>query len=855
MGATVLEGGPLRSSTASWEGGSLPIPGLHPVHHLRKRLDSIKRVTAPVTTDPRPAPQTPPVQTFGETPDSPGDDFRALRGNLTDRMTSSGKWDDVDDPDAAIAKGIPVSIGPDGDHMKIGRHIQRLAKIKDFVPELNATDEFSEPDHQRAENGQFASGSGGASTQKAKGPKADPARASRALERAQRAEREADEHERKGEKNSAIVKRGRAKAEMETYHKFRDKSADALDQAPELTMTDQARAAGVLYLNAGRVLLLLRSPSATDYPSVWGFPAGHVESGESPDGGAIRESREEVGYAPSLIRPLLDKNGFVLFTCGDYFEPTLNQESIGYVWAPVDALPKPLHPGVEDAITKAVAQSSGMDKRDFDTNGWFEVKNNPLSKVGIYDYRGNQLTDAPDPSAMYKVYRPAEELSHPDTIKSFKLLPWINDHVMLGKGDGLTPAERKGVHGVIGQDVYFDKDSGTLFGNIKTFSSALADAINAGKKELSCGYRCEYDWTPGTWNGQRYDAVQRNIRGNHLATVRKGRMGPDVAVLDHSDTDCMTFTCDSTFPEVPTMPNENVSTGRPEQTGGLSLEEARAKFAEVVGALDKILPVMEALAPILGQAKPAEIDNGADARSKDADDVGPYADPDQKKYPLRNAEEIRAAWDYIHVKSNAAEFPPDKREEIEERIERAWKEHIDPKGPPEADAADARTRDESEEERKKREAEAGHRVNEERDRKGEDEETEEERLEREREATDAAPGKNPLTDVMRDQAGKIGSMDEAAIIRRVSSGIARRDDLARRVARHVGTFDHSAMDEQQVAEYAVRKIGLRVNKGHELTAVGVYLGSKKAPSERPTTRGAAMDATDWLDRQSRELAG
>ncbi len=784
MGATVLEGGPyapLRSSTASWEGGSLPIPGLHPVHHLRKRLDSIKRVTAPVTTDPRPAPQTPPVQTFGETPDSPGDDFRALRGDLTDRMTSSGKWDDVDDPDAAIAKGIPVSIGPDGDHMKIGRHIQRLAKIKNFVPELNATDE--------------------------------------------------------------------------------NKAAGALDLAlskPESPMTDTNRAAGVLYLNAGRVLLLLRSPSATDYPSVWGFPAGHVENGESPDGAAIRESREEVGYAPSLIRPLLDKNGFALFTCGDYFEPTLNKESIGYVWAPVNALPGPLHPGVEDAIQKAIAaQSSAMDKRDIDTNGWFEVKDNPLSKVGIFDYRGNQLPDAPDPDGMYKVYRPAEELGHPDAIESFKLIPWINDHVMLGQGDGLTPAERKGVHGVIGQDVYFDKDSGTLFGNIKTFSSALADAINTGKKELSCGYRCDYDWTPGTWNGQRYDAVQRNIRGNHLALVRKGRMGPDVAVLDHSDTDCMTFTCDSTFSEVQTMPNENVSTGRPEQTGSLSLEEARAKFAEVVGILDKILPVMEALAPILGQANPAEIDNGADARARDADDVGPYADPDQKKYPLRNAEEIRAALDYIHVKRNADEFSPEKRKDIEERIERAWKEHIDPKGPPEADAKDARTRDESPEQRHADEVRRGEKANEELDKKreGKDEETEEERLERERRATDAKPGENPLTDVMRDQAGKIGSMDEAAIVRRVSAGIARRDDLARRVARHIGTFDCSAMDEQQVAEYAVRKIGLRVNKGHELTAVGVYLGSKKAPSERPTTRGAAMDATDWLDRQSRELAG
>lgn len=173
-----------------------------------------------------------------------------------------------------------------------------------------------------------------------------------------------------------------------------------------------------------------------------------------------------------------------------------------------------------------------MSARVLDTNGWFEVKGNPLSKVGVFDYTGASI-GAPEPSRIYKVYRPAEELADPECIASFRLLPWVDEHHMLGDGPGYMPAEQKGVQGVIGEDVYFDEAAGVLRGNIKVFSKSLAAAINKNKPELSCGYRCVYDFTPGEWNGVKYDVVQRKMRGNHLASVKEGRMGPDVAVLDH----------------------------------------------------------------------------------------------------------------------------------------------------------------------------------------------------------------------------------------------------------------------------------------------------------------------------------
>lgn len=58
-------------------------------------------------------------------------------------------------------------------------------------------------------------------------------------------------------------------------------------------------------------------------------------------------------------------------------------------------------------------------------------------------------------------------------------------------------------------------------------------AVQGGKRELSWGYVCKVDWTPGvTDQGEAYDAVQRSIRCNHLAVVDAARAGPDCRIGD-----------------------------------------------------------------------------------------------------------------------------------------------------------------------------------------------------------------------------------------------------------------------------------------------------------------------------------
>lgn len=61
------------------------------------------------------------------------------------------------------------------------------------------------------------------------------------------------------------------------------------------------------------------------------------------------------------------------------------------------------------------------------------------------------------------------------------------------------------------------------------------DAVENGIKELSACYRYDPVFKPGTFNGKPYDFVMTNIRGNHVAIVRKGRAGSDVAVADSDD--------------------------------------------------------------------------------------------------------------------------------------------------------------------------------------------------------------------------------------------------------------------------------------------------------------------------------
>lgn len=51
----------------------------------------------------------------------------------------------------------------------------------------------------------------------------------------------------------------------------------------------------ILENDHNEILLLKRGNHLTLGPGLWGFPAGHIEAGETPDECSLREMREEIG--------------------------------------------------------------------------------------------------------------------------------------------------------------------------------------------------------------------------------------------------------------------------------------------------------------------------------------------------------------------------------------------------------------------------------------------------------------------------------------------------------------------------------------------------------------------------------
>lgn len=169
-------------------------------------------------------------------------------------------------------------------------------------------------------------------------------------------------------------------------------------------------------------------------------------------------------------------------------------------------------------------------KKETDINGYELRYDVPLTKIGVFPYLGRQIDPELEPDKVYFVLRPKEELTAPETLKSLEEIPFIDDHTMIGKD--FTPAEVKGIHGVTGSNV---KVNGDLITNdLKIYSDKLKNLIDGGKRDLSMGYRCNYELTKGEYKGQPYDAIQRNIRFNHVALVDEGRMGSECRVTDNA---------------------------------------------------------------------------------------------------------------------------------------------------------------------------------------------------------------------------------------------------------------------------------------------------------------------------------
>jgi len=158
-------------------------------------------------------------------------------------------------------------------------------------------------------------------------------------------------------------------------------------------------------------------------------------------------------------------------------------------------------------------------------NGYLRV-DAYLTRAGVFTYRRTR------DGATTREYRPPDEVFNTDSVASFDLMPVTNDHPPVGL---LTPGNTHQFQvGTVGAPA---REDSKMRGSIMLTDAKVIAAVEKGKTQISLGYVCDLEMTSGvTPDGEKYDAIQRNIRGNHAAIVDVGRAGPEIRVkMDTED--------------------------------------------------------------------------------------------------------------------------------------------------------------------------------------------------------------------------------------------------------------------------------------------------------------------------------
>lgn len=166
-----------------------------------------------------------------------------------------------------------------------------------------------------------------------------------------------------------------------------------------------------------------------------------------------------------------------------------------------------------------------------------------VTRVGVFSYLN------PDGSTR-------RELRHPDdvfaaeSLDSLSMIP-----VTAGHPPYLLDAKTAREHTVGTTGETARRDENFVRSTVQVQDAETIEKIQSNRmRELSCGYRCGKDETPGVTSGipgipdgLRYDVRQTNIEYNHLALTPQGRAGPECSVprMDGLDADTAVMVLDS----------------------------------------------------------------------------------------------------------------------------------------------------------------------------------------------------------------------------------------------------------------------------------------------------------------------
>ena len=167
--------------------------------------------------------------------------------------------------------------------------------------------------------------------------------------------------------------------------------------------------------------------------------------------------------------------------------------------------------------------------RSYDANGHLIVDSTVITKAAVNPYYGKEIPDYEslglDPEKIYNMLRdPAELEKGMHTLGEKQLLI---KHIFVSADE----PQKESIAGTIGSNLEMVGDD--VKGSLTVWDKEAINLIESGKlAELSASYFYDPVMKSGTFNGQPYDGIMTNIRGNHVALVERGRIGRDALVAD-----------------------------------------------------------------------------------------------------------------------------------------------------------------------------------------------------------------------------------------------------------------------------------------------------------------------------------
>lgn len=161
-----------------------------------------------------------------------------------------------------------------------------------------------------------------------------------------------------------------------------------------------------------------------------------------------------------------------------------------------------------------------------------------LTRTGIFSY---QQIDPDGTVRVLRQLRTPENVFAPEAMASLSGLPITNNH----PENLLTPENASdfivGSASTTPKRIFAPNQGDSeeyVQQRLTIWDEDTIEMIKSKEKtQLSLGYSCELDFTPGVYKGENYDAIQKNIRVNHGSLVQRGRAGPSCRVLMDDGTE------------------------------------------------------------------------------------------------------------------------------------------------------------------------------------------------------------------------------------------------------------------------------------------------------------------------------